>query len=77
MSLSGLFLVTLLLLIGPIAFQPPFFLRLFLRGQQARPLPGGKLPASMTEWQKLIDNWNADRVRMAEFIDLAKRYTDF
>ena len=35
------------------------------------------LEASMTEWQKLIDNWNADRVRMAEFIDLAKRYTDF
>ena len=25
----------------------------------------------------MIDNWNADRVRMAEFIDLAKRYTDF
>ena len=35
------------------------------------------LEASMTEWQKMIDNWNADRVRMAEFIDLAKRYTDF
>ena len=31
----------------------------------------------MTEWQKLIDNWNADQVRMSEFIDLAKRYTDF
>ncbi|WP_243152395.1 DUF4368 domain-containing protein [Pseudoflavonifractor sp. 524-17] len=31
----------------------------------------------MTEWQKMIDNWNADRVRMTEFIDLAKRYTDF
>lgn len=25
----------------------------------------------------LLDNWNADRVRMTEFIDLAKRYTDF
>ena len=24
-----------------------------------------------------LDNWNADRVRMTEFIDLAKRYTDF
>ena len=35
------------------------------------------LEASMTEWQKMIDNWNADRVRMTEFIDLAKRYTDF
>ena len=23
----------------------------------------------MTEWQKMIDNWNADRVRMAEFIE--------
>ena len=31
----------------------------------------------MTEWQGLLDNWNADRVRMTEFIDLAKRYTDF
>ena len=27
--------------------------------------------------QGLLDNWNADRVRMTEFIDLAKRYTDF
>ncbi len=27
------------------------------------------LEASMTEWQKMIDNWNADRVRMAEFIE--------
>ena len=35
------------------------------------------LEASMTEWQGLLDNWNADRVRMTEFIDLAKRYTDF
>ena len=35
------------------------------------------LETSMTEWQKLIDNWNADRVRMTEFIDLAKRYSDF
>ena len=35
------------------------------------------LEASMTEWQGLLDNWNTDRVRMAEFIDLAKRYTDF
>ena len=35
------------------------------------------LEASMTVWQGLLDNWNADRVRMAEFIDLAKRYTDF
>ena len=35
------------------------------------------LEASMTEWQELIDNWNADRLKMAEFIDLAKRYTDF
>lgn len=35
------------------------------------------LEASMTEWQGLLDNWNADRVRMVEFIDLAKRYTDF
>ena len=35
------------------------------------------LETSMTEWQKMIDNWNADRVKMAEFIDLAKRYTDF
>ena len=25
----------------------------------------------------MLDNWNADQVRMAEFIDLAKRYTDF
>lgn len=35
------------------------------------------LETSMTEWQCLLDNWNADQVRMAEFIDLAKRYTDF
>ena len=35
------------------------------------------LETSMTEWQSLLDNWNADRVRMTEFIDLAKRYTDF
>ncbi len=35
------------------------------------------LETSTTEWQKMIDNWNADRVKMAEFIDLAKRYTDF
>ena len=28
------------------------------------------LEASMTEWQGLLDNWNADRVRMTEFIDL-------
>ena len=35
------------------------------------------LEASVTEWQEQLDNWNADRVRMAEFIDLAKRYTDF
>ncbi len=35
------------------------------------------LEASMTEWQEQLDNWNADQVRMAEFINLAKRYTDF
>ena len=35
------------------------------------------LEASITEWEGLLANWNADRVRMVEFIDLAKRYTDF
>ena len=35
------------------------------------------LEVSMTEWQEQLDNWNPDRVKMAEFIDLAKRYTDF
>ena len=35
------------------------------------------LETSMTEWQEQLDSWNADRVRMSEFIDLAKRYTDF
>jgi len=35
------------------------------------------LEASMMQWQEQLDNWNADRVKTAEFIDLAKRYTDF
>ncbi len=35
------------------------------------------LEASMTEWKEKLDNWNTDRVKMDEFIDLAKRYTDF
>lgn len=35
------------------------------------------LEASIAEWERLLVNWNADRVKMAEFIDLAKRYTDF
>ena len=35
------------------------------------------LETSLTEWQGQLDNWNAERVRMAEFIDLSKRYTDF
>ena len=35
------------------------------------------LEASMTEWQKQIDDWNAEGLNTEKFIELANRYTDF
>ena len=33
--------------------------------------------ASITEWQRQIESWNADRLKTDQFIHLVKRYTDF
>ena len=35
------------------------------------------LEGSMTEWQKQIDDWNAEELNTEKFIELANRYTDF
>ena len=35
------------------------------------------LEASIAEWQKQIESWNADRLKTDQFIQLVKRYTDF
>jgi len=35
------------------------------------------LETSMSVWREQIDNWDASHAKTAEFIDLARRYTDF
>ena len=35
------------------------------------------LEASIAEWQKQIESWNADKLKTDKFIQLVKRYTDF
>ena len=35
------------------------------------------LEASMSEWQRQLDNWSEDRLKTDKFIELVKRYTDF
>ena len=35
------------------------------------------LETSIAEWQRQIENWNADRLKTDQFIQLVKRYTDF
>ncbi len=35
------------------------------------------LETSIAEWQRQIENWNADRLKTDQFIRLVKRYTDF
>ena len=35
------------------------------------------LETSIAEWQRQIDNWNADKLKTDQFIRLVKRYTDF
>lgn len=32
---------------------------------------------SIAEWQRQIENWNADKLKTDQFIQLVKRYTDF
>ena len=36
-----------------------------------------QLESSMAEWQRQLDDWNADRLKTDNFIALVKRYTDF
>lgn len=36
-----------------------------------------QLESSMAEWQRQLDNWNADRLKTDNFIALVQRYTDF
>ena len=36
-----------------------------------------ELETSIAEWQRQIENWNADRLKTDQFIQLVKRYTDF
>ena len=33
--------------------------------------------ASIDEWQRQIENWNADKLKTDQFIQIVKRYTDF
>ena len=35
------------------------------------------LETSIAEWQRQIENWNADKLKTDQFIQLVKRYTDF
>lgn len=35
------------------------------------------LETSIAEWERQIENWNADKLKTAQFIQLVKRYTDF
>ena len=35
------------------------------------------LEASIAEWQRQIESWNADRLKTDQFIQLVKRYTNF
>ena len=35
------------------------------------------LEASIAEWQRQIESWNADKLKTDQFIQLVKRYTDF
>ena len=35
------------------------------------------LKTSIAEWQRQIENWNADKLKTDQFIQLVKRYTDF
>ncbi len=35
------------------------------------------LETSITEWQRQIESWNADKLKTDQFIQLVKRYTDF
>lgn len=35
------------------------------------------LETSIAEWQRQIENWNADKLKTDQFIRLVKRYTDF
>ena len=35
------------------------------------------LETSIAEWQRQIENWNADKLKTDPFIQLVKRYTDF
>ena len=35
------------------------------------------LETSIAEWQRQIENWNPDKLKTDQFIQLVKRYTDF
>ena len=35
------------------------------------------METSIAEWQRQIENWNADKLKTDQFIQLVKRYTDF
>ncbi len=36
-----------------------------------------RMETSIAEWQRQIENWNAERLKTDQFIQLVKRYTDF